>query len=360
MSENNGANGEQQHNERGLTTRRSVLGALGTSAIGSVLLTGTSRAAAPASAVRLQGSYDNPVSMAEIHQARQRVAKKAVSRGVKGYANPGFPDQGRIVEYVVAPRGTGVPRQFVGVAGNSASVSGVRSRADTKEAEFNQTLSTTTITDGSFSTQQTGNGWNPITPSDDEGYYEEAPYGAVQNNFDWWKLENSQEESGRNMHSIRQYHHQTPGKIMSGSEYDGSEWQNEYARDKHWWNRGEQTSPELKDWDPQQKGSGEYSVTIGTSTEPLSWSFPINNTDFHDNTDFTTPKVDLKFQIWGNQYREDTMSFEPGSRCEVNEHSCGEYDLLEFRSYAGMQNELDLSRNGLYFDWTLWWDFGSC
>ena len=342
-------------------TRRSVLTSVGTGAAAVTLLTTDATASPKDEVIRLQGTYSDPVTMAEVQEARKRVARSTHASHLKGGADPDYPGNGRMVEYVVAPRGNGIPRQFVGVAGNPAGVAGVRDRADEKESTFGRAPTAATVGTGTtFQTTQTGDGWNKIVPGDDEGYYEEPPYGAVQNNFDWWKLDDSKEEDGRNMHSIRQYHSQIPGRNMDGSEYDGSEWQNEYARDKHWWNRGEQTAPELRDWDPQQEGSGEYSVTLSTSTEPLSWSFPINNTDLHTNTDFTKPTMEVKFQIWGKQYRRSTMSFDPGSRCEVEEHSCGRYDLLEFRSYAGMQHAVCGNRNALWFDWTLWWDFGNC
>ncbi|WP_435196476.1 hypothetical protein [Natronomonas sp. EA1] len=344
-------------------TRRSVLQALGATAVIGTTVPGLASGISSENIIYLRGSYDSPVPFERIREARQKAAQRGNSQKVKGSANPAFPENGRIVDYIVTPRGNGIPRQFIGVAGNPQSVDDVHARAQEKAQAFknggqDQGGSSSDGSDGLVSISQTGSGWNNVTPTDDEGYYSEYPYGAVQNNFDWWKLTNSQEEYGRDTHAIHQYHAMIPGKSKwGGSE---SEWQNEYAKAYHWWNRGEQTNPELRKWDPYTQDGSSYNISIGTSTEPLSWSFPVNNTDLHTNTDFTVPRAEWKWQIWGNQYRESTMGFEPGSTCEVDEHSCGQYDLLEFRSYGGFQNELDLSRHGLYYDWTLWWDFGTC
>jgi len=89
--------------------------------------------------MRRQGSWDKPLSVAEMMNLKRRALRKHKQRGgdVEGdsfvNAVPGFPDHAALVDYTVGIRQDGVPIQHVGIAGDEGSVKSVQKDAD-KEA----------------------------------------------------------------------------------------------------------------------------------------------------------------------------------------------------------------------------------
>jgi hypothetical protein len=339
-------------------TRRSVLQAVGATAIMGTTVTGLVRGSSSNGVTHLRGSYDSPVPVERIRKSHQITAQSGRSQGSQVSAEPSFPKKARIVDYIVVPRGNGIPQQFVGAAGNPQSVDNVHARAEEKAQTFRKNTKnlSSNSADGLISRSQVGGEWIRVTPGDDEAYLADQPYGAVQCNFDWYALPNNLEESGRDTHAFRQYHAMRPGKKLWGGD-----WQNEYARAFHWWDVNQALNPELKKWGPDSPSGSQYNVSLAVSAEPLSWSFPINNTELTVKTDFTAPLGEWKWQIWGNKYREQTMGFQPGSTAEIGEQRCGRHHFITLRSSAGFQNELTpWNRKLIWTGWNLVTNFGSC
>lgn len=123
------------------SSRRSVLKAsVGGAAVPFALTTGVAKPDGLPVVEQYRGSWTDPLDVDRMMQAKRRAIDRHVELGgaAPDYfvnAVPGFPDDAKLVDYVVGVQPNGVPTQHVGVAGDPRDVPALHREADAKLRE---------------------------------------------------------------------------------------------------------------------------------------------------------------------------------------------------------------------------------
>lgn len=147
------------------------------------------------------------------------------------------------------------------------------------------------------------------------------------NNYEWWKMSESYEDSGENNESIRQYFAQVPGCTSDDA------WANQFGLARHFWSKCEFPNADIFKWDPGDSSAGSTQVEIGLPRTPISWTFNAGG----GINDTTKPSKDNGnwFIDPGITNKCDLLSFDPGSHGQYDEISCPyNRDVVIFTSRA--------------------------
>lgn len=123
------------------SSRRNVLKAsVGGAAVPFALTAGAAGREALPVVEQYRGTWENPLDVDRMMQVKRRAVDRHVELGgtPPDYyvdARPGFPDDAKLVDYVVGVQPNGVPTQHVGVAGGPGDVPGLHREADAKVRE---------------------------------------------------------------------------------------------------------------------------------------------------------------------------------------------------------------------------------
>lgn len=338
-------------NENPTFDRRQFLKASGLAASAGFAVPTVKAASPDSEIVRVKGSWNDPISVEELQQTKYDAVKRHRRRGNDhpDYfvdAVPEFSDGGRIVDYVVQIQPDGQPRQFVGVAGGPESVRATHQDAGAAQTEFE------TTTD-SISTQQTVDSqWNRIT--DDQATYKKCPYGEVKHNFVWWKLGESYDDAGEDLHAVKQIASMTPGDDDSKdvSPCDSDAWHNEWMMVKNDWDQSEIANPALHDWDPYDTDANTVDVDLSATTSDagLVWSF-----DNNGSIQYYVSGNRVRWELHGlyNKERNTTQTMKPGSVCKLDEPACDVKNKLTYLRMEGHFEDSWTNKHYLYYYWNL-------
>jgi hypothetical protein len=312
---------------------------------------------------RLKGSYNQPISLSELRRTRKRAVDEHVKQGGTAptwyaEADPVYPDEGSIVDYVVTVQPNGQPKQHVETVGDTASEAAAHAAADEAAQAFRAGEAGSASADSSgsdLSTQQSVDGdWNRIT--DDQGSYRSCPYGEVKHNFEWWKLDESVDDYGEDAHAVKQIASMTPGDDDDAdtSPCDSDAWHNEWMMVKNDWDQAEVPNPALHEWDPYSTDANTVDVALSTSMTDagLSWSF-----DNDGSIEYYVNGNEVQWELHGlyGTERNITQTMKPGTVCHFDEPSCDVKNQLTFLRMEGHFEDSRTNKYYLYYNWDLYY-----
>lgn len=314
--------------------------------------------------IRLKRAWENPITLEELRQTKFRAMEQHKKEGgaTPEYfidATPVFPADARIVDYVVMVQPNGQPVQHVEVVGEPSTVPQAHADAGEAAEEFRERArssgesSKNQGSSGGVSTMQTtGSDWNRIT--DDQGSYKKCPYGEVKHNFVWWKLDESVDDSGEDMHAVKQIASMTPGDDdgANTSPCTSDSWHNEWMMVKNDWDQTQLPSPAIHDWDPYDTSANtvDVSISAGTGGGGLSWSFD-NDGSIRYYVNGNRVRWELH-GIFGTE-RNITQTMKPGSICNFGEPACGSTNQLTYLRMEGHFEDNWTNKYHLYFYWNI-------
>lgn len=317
---------------------------------------GTVSAAGPkASQVQVvTGSRVDPISQEEIEAARTAAMEDYLDRGGErpdrlAGADPASHAGGEIVSYVYQIDANGVPRQYTGIAGDTASVGTLQRKAHAKADQF---ASTETVSTNEVSTQN--HEWDLFFQ--DQADFCKDPYGCVTNNFEIHDLTNDG-DSVQDAYACKQIFAMEPGEQKYGSG-----WENWRGRPKHDW-EGEHGGEDLAEWDPLGTHDGQQtiSVNVGTGGAGMGWSYTQPAVETIDESSPSSNYAKWLMKYNTDSARSNTNGMKPGSSTWVDDqpYGSGKVDLMylvaegEFRNVGFWSTDY----HTLKHTWTLWIEY---
>ncbi|OBZ34728.1 hypothetical protein C7960_1284 [Methanohalophilus euhalobius] len=299
-------------------------------------------------------NFSNPISIKELNGTRETVINNY--RKEKGTANnsiiysvPQVPEGGRIVAYCFRINDDGTTSQYVGIAGDEKSVSKIRERAKTwyntevlefEKAETN--IDSELISNNlSPTSSESGAQWSDPCRFYDDYYL--SPYGGVTNNYELYCLYNDG-SSTVDWFAIVQEFGLEPGYRA----FAPSSWKNDVGYAKQEWCDGNLGNPQLYSYRPNGPYTGQtsQSVTItggsGGVSAGLTWTYtqPDVSTECYSSTN--TDIAEWKITCNSDTAKTSTVGMNPGSTCSANQHSSGNYKILDVKG-VGIFRESFLS-----------------
>lgn len=345
-------------------SRRSVLQATGVSALGvGSLASRVASAREPAeSVVRLQGTWDEPITESQINEVVRRLLRQyrrsgrevpdripmAEPTGRQGYVdeNGTQHERGQTVEAVIGLRADGIPRMFRHtVASPDVPLDNARAAGEAKATSFSVSSDGYTSQSGDLTTQSTTDPdkeWEFIL--DDQNQYEAKPYGIVYNNCEWWKVKESYDDNDENVHLLKQISAMEPGESQDGWD---STYHNEWMEDDHKWSNADYTLSGIHDIDPANPDdSSEIQVSLGYATQgggtaSVTWTF--TNDGCIKNISTADYDVHWELHCLYNADRRSRIQIEPGSVAVMDDdrnNSCSEFaTVTRYRNTGHFEND---------------------
>ncbi|WP_276298889.1 hypothetical protein [Halorussus lipolyticus] len=332
------------------TGRRDVLKAgvagLATLATGSTLAA-ANRSDKASDVHAAKGTVDNPVSDKRRKQLRKRAVaeyERNTGETLDGIpaARPGAtdgdsdsPEDSEVVAYAYGIDADGVAHGYIGMAGEARAAESkgraeglIHNRFEDQVQDISAALE---ASDDDLTTQSAGtiSGLNDM-----EVIYNTTldnavdPYGKISSTYHW--VQDTEYDDQGTLHGFH-----SPMTIEPGYQVYGSNWQNEAAWNRHYWNQNDMAWQDVDSgyWKPAGPSGGStstsYSISVITdwmdSYTGLAWSYSEPSLERVDQSSVYNDYCEWEWNVTdqcGSQVRQSTLGMQPSSVCNMEDYDC--------------------------------------